>query len=97
MREAALEIALGRADFAPSLAERLRLGLLSLLGTLRRRRRAATDLLELRGLEPHRLADLGLTAADVAALPLGLDPSEATRRLARIARRRSLADRWARE
>jgi len=96
MREAAFEIALGRADFAPSLAERLARGARDLFALLRRRRRAAADLLELRGLEPHRLADLGLTPADVAALPLDLDPCEATRRLARVARRRSLADRWAR-
>lgn len=96
MREAAFEIALGRADFAPSLAERLRLGLRDLVEAFARHRRAAEGLAELRGLEAHRLADLGLTPADVAALPLDLDPREATRRLARIARHRTLADRWAR-
>ena len=97
MREAAFEIALGRADFAPSLAERLGHGLIGLTRRLLRRRRAALDLAELRTLEPHRLADLGLVPSDFADLRDDLDPAEATRRLARAARRRSLADRWAAE
>lgn len=95
MREAAFEIALGRADFAPSLGERLGHGLTALVRALLRRRRAAVDLAELRAMEPHRLADLGLLASDFADLPTDLDPADATRRLARAAHRRSLADRWA--
>ena len=94
MREAAFEIALGRADFAPSLGERLGRGLLALVAAARRRRRATADLASLRALELHRLDDLGLTPSDFADLPPDLDSAEATRRLCRLARRRSLADRW---
>lgn len=97
MREAAFEIALGRADFAPSLAARAVATLRGLLARLGRRRRAAADLERLREMDADRLADLGLAPRDLVGLPGDLDPGEATRRLARIARRRALADRWARD
>ncbi|NLH80286.1 MAG: hypothetical protein GX458_05510, partial [Phyllobacteriaceae bacterium] len=48
-----------------------------------------------REMEPHRLADLGLTPADLAGLAPDLDAAAATRALAGLARRR-LADRWER-
>ncbi len=95
MREAAFEIALARSDFAPSLAERLAAAARAAIAHLVRRHRAAADLERLREMEPHRLADLGLTPVDLVGLSPDLDAAAATRELARRARRR-LADRWER-
>ncbi|MCE1236860.1 MAG: hypothetical protein LWW93_10940 [Hyphomicrobiales bacterium] len=94
MREAAFEIALGRSDFGRSFAETVRDAAIDLLRRFGRRRRAAADLEHLREMDAARLADLGLTPADFVGLGADLDPLAATRRLARLARRRSLADRW---
>lgn len=94
MREAALTLARGRDDFAPSLAARAVAVLRDLPALIRRRRAAARALAHLERLDADRLADIGLVPDDLAPRETVADPLAETRRLARAARARILRDRW---
>ena len=97
MRDAALEIALGGDEFAPSLFDRLRHGFAALVAALRRARLAHRHMRQLRRLDARLLGDLGLTPDDLAGLDPALSSIAATRRLAEAARRRRAAEeRWLR-
>lgn len=94
MREAALTLAHGRDDFAPSLAARAVAALRDLVALARRRAAAARALAHLHRLDADRLADLGLAPVDLGRHEAVADPLAETRRLARIAQARALRDRW---
>jgi uncharacterized protein YjiS (DUF1127 family) len=99
MRDAALTIAALGDDFALSFLDRaLRAGKQA-LAALRRARTARRHLRQLRRLDDHLLADLGLTLDDLGALDPQLPALEATRRLAATAARRrdrAAEERWCR-
>ncbi len=94
MREAALTLARGRDDFAPSLAARAIAALRELPALMRRRKAAARALAHLERLDADRLADIGLVPGDLGPREAVADPLAETRRLARAARARILRDRW---
>mgnify|MGYP001768484560 CR=1 FL=1 len=98
MRDAALMIAALGDDFALSAWDRVRLAVGRAIATLRRARTARRHMRRLRRLDARLLDDVGLAPADLAGLDPALGAVAASRRLAEIARRRSMTaeERWSR-